>query len=185
MKPSARIVACLSACVIVGVAVWRVTPGLGADRKGSPSSSSVPSPTISTPKANADGVALERDHAAVFQRAFWRRPSPGDRILHAERRDWVDSSNRIEKWQWFIAVQPSAAFRNWFFKENPFELIAVTPDLQIAPLSSPPAWFPPSTDLTIFTGYRNHEGRYLVFYDPSNNTLFATDSGGGLATAQK
>jgi len=186
MKLTPRVIAGFSACAIVAAVVtWRFVPGFGRNRTGTPPSAATQQPAISPPKANADGLALERDHAAVFQRAFWRRPTKEDRILHAERRDWLDASNGVEKWQWFIAVRPSPAFRDWFLKENPFELVTVSPDSTLAVLSSPPDWFPSAAELALFAGYRNREGRYLVFYDTAKNRLFATDSGGGFAVARK
>lgn len=146
-----------------------------------------PAPVVPKLPANAapNSVALERDHTAVFQRAFWRRPAADDRILHAERRDSLDGSSGVEKWQWFIAVQPSPAFREWFFKDNPFELVPVAPDAPAPELASPPAWFPPAAELTRLARHRNREGRYLVFHDLANNRLYATDAGGGFAASRK
>ena len=137
------------------------------------------------PKPDASGLALERDHAAVFQRAFWRRPASSDKIVHAERRDWLDDASGVQKWQWFIAVQPSAAFRDWLLKDNPFELVSVAPGTELVPLSSPPAWFPSAGELAGISRYRNREGRYLVFHDLANDRFYATDAGGGFAGAQK
>jgi len=143
------------------------------------------SPSVAASKPDASGLALERDHAAVFQRAFWRRPVSSDKILHAERRDWLDDASGVQKWQWFIAVQPSAAFRDWLLKDNPFELVSVAPGTELVPLSSPPAWFPSAGELAGLSRYRNREGRYLVFHDLANDRLYATDAGGGFAGAQK
>jgi hypothetical protein len=137
------------------------------------------------PKPDASGLALERDHAAVFQRAFWRRPASSDKIVHAERRDWLDDASGVQKWQWFIAVQPSAAFRDWLLKDNPFELVSVAPGTELVPLSSPPAWFPSAGELAGLSRYRNREGRYFVFHDLANDRFYATDAGGGFAGAQK
>ena len=44
---------------------------------------------------------------AVFQRAFWKRPTLDDTILQAELREWTDEEN-IPHWQWFIVLEPSA-----------------------------------------------------------------------------
>jgi hypothetical protein len=60
-----------------------------------------PSPPASQP---AGTLAVKTDDADIFRRAFWRRPDPGDRILHAERREWTrDVSQGISQWQWFLA----------------------------------------------------------------------------------
>ncbi len=151
----------------------------------SPAPAAPPLPSVAAPKPDADGLALERDHAAVFQRAFWRRPTAADKILHAERRDWLDDSSGVQKWQWFIAVQASATFRDWLIQDNPFELVAVAPGTELAPLSLPPVWFPTAPELAALTRYRNREGRFFVFLDLANNRLYATDAGGGFAGARK
>ena len=82
-------------------------------------------------------------------------------------------------------MQPSAAFRDWLLKDNPFELVSVAPGTELVPLSSPPAWFPSAGELAGLSRYRNREGRYLVFHDLANDRLYATDAGGGFAGAQK
>ena len=178
MKLIPRIIVGLAIAGAVAIAVWRVA----AHRTAS-------APVVATlqppAKPDADGLARENDPAAVFQRAFWRRPTSADKILHAERRDWLDASSGVEKWQWFIAVEPSAAFRDWLIKDNPFELVAVAPGTDLAPLSSPPTWFPPANELAALTCYRNREGRYLVFHDTTTHRLYATDAGGGFAVARK
>jgi hypothetical protein len=154
--------------------------------RGVPATSSAPSGgSFPLAKPDANGLALEKDHAAVFQRAFWRRPAAEDKILQAERRDWLDGSSGVQKWQWYIAVQPGAAFRDWLLKDNPFELVVVAPGTELAPLSSPPAWFPAAGELAGLSRYRNREGRYVVFHDPANNRLYATDAGGGFAGAKQ
>lgn len=184
MKLKTRVVVAVVAGVLAVVVFWQVGPGLRSARPPAANSTtgvSLPPP----PKPNADGISLERDHTAVFQRAFWRRPTPADRILHAERRDWLAADTGVDKWQWFIAVQPGPAFRDWLLKDNPFDLVAVPADAPLAPLSAPPAWFPPAAQLTGFARYRNREGKYQVFHDAAQNRIFATDDGGGFAPARK
>ncbi len=179
------VLACVCAVLAGGAVAFNFTRG--PKPSGSPARESRDSqaalPLLAKPDAN--GLALERDHAAVFQRAFWRRAAADDRILHAERRDWLDASSGVEKWQWFIAVQPSAAFREWLIKDNPFELVAVAPADAPVELSSPPTWFPSPSELARFARYRNREGRYLVFHDVTTQRLYATDAGGGFAASRK
>ena len=181
MKPRLPLLAAVLALLGVGGgAAWmffaRSTPATAVAPTG---------PSFALAKPDANGLALERDHAAVFQRAFWRRPASDDRILQAERRDWLDASSGVEKWQWYIAVQPGAAFRDWLLKDNPFELVVVAPGTELAPLSSPPAWFPAAGELATLARFRNREGRYFVFHDLANNRLYATDAGGGFAASRK
>lgn len=178
LKPAVIVVVVLG--VVAAGVVWQMGAGRRPDR--SPADSMPTGALPPPPKPNADGISLERDPGAVFQRAFWRRPTPGDRILHAERRDWQVAGGGVEKWQWFIAVEPSPAFRDWLLKDNPFELVAVPAGTALAPLSAPPDWFPAITDQTSFACYRNREGRYQVFHDAKANRLYATDAGGGFAS---
>lgn len=178
MKLNPRIVASLAIAGVVAYAVWRA----GSYRNApGPVAVTIPPP----PKPDANGLALEENHAAVFQRAFWRRPASDDKVLHAERRDWLDDSSGVKKWQWYIAVQPGAAFRDWLLKDNPFELVPVAPGTELGALSSPPAWFPAAAELSALARYRNREGRYLVFHDPVGNRLYATDAGGGFAGSRE
>ncbi|MFT5191293.1 MAG: hypothetical protein ACI9DF_006049 [Verrucomicrobiales bacterium] len=53
------------------------------------------SPTV------ADEAAIE-----VFQRAFWKRPTSEDKILHAERREWTGDDGQLQ-WHWFLVVELS------------------------------------------------------------------------------
>lgn len=180
MKLKTGVIVGIVAGLLAGVGFWAIRPGRP------PAASAATGVTLPPPPPpNADGISLERDHTAVFQRAFWRRPTPADRILHAERRDWQVAGTGVEKWQWFIAVQPGPAFRDWLLKDNPFDLVPVPADAPLAPLSAPPNWFPPAAELMGFTRYRNREGRYQVFHDAAQNRLFATDEGGGFAAARK
>ncbi len=184
MRSKILIVAAVVVLAAIGVKV-------GLDRRaGGPASGPAPAApgiVLTSPSAvTTDGVRRDRDHAAVFQRAFWRRPTPADRVLHAERRDWTkDANNNVEKWEWFIAIEPSPAFREWLLKDNPFELVAVPSGTELKPVGTPPDWFPPATDLATFTRYRNREGRYQVFHDAAKNRLYAADAGGGFAPASK
>lgn len=131
-------------------------------------------------------VKLEKDAAAVFQRAFWRRPGPGDKVLHGERRDWMDASAAVQKWQWFVAVTPSPEFRRWLIEDNPFELTSVkTPAEAPLPPEGAPAWFPAKAELDGFTQYRVRGGRFTVYLDTKANRIFATDSGAGFAAATR
>lgn len=178
MKLNPRIMVSLALVSAAAFAVWRVESNRSA-------AASVAGAIRLPAKPDADGLAREIDPAAVFQRAFWRRPTFGDKILHAERRDWLDAFSGVEKWQWFIAVEPSAGLRDWLLKENPFELVAVPSGTELAPLSSPPAWFPRASELAAFTRYRNREQRFFVFHDTTTNRLYTTDAGGGFAVARK
>jgi hypothetical protein len=152
--------------------------------KTSQSSTSQPGAKTAAAVAAQPSVKTERDPVVVFQRAFWRRPAAGDRVLHGERHEWLDASSAVQRWQWFVAVEASAALREWLLKDNPFELVRA--DSGAMPeLATPPAWFPAPSALRDFAFYRHREGRFLVFHDTKTNRIFATDSGGGFAMANK
>lgn len=138
--------------------------------------------TASTPKP--DSIKVDRDPSTVFQRSFWRRLDESVRVTAAERREWLEAGTTVQKWEWFIALETKPEFRRWLLEHNPFELTRRTTPTQIA--HSPteaPSWFPTSESLAALTLYANHEGRFLVFLDEKTGRLFATDRGGGFATA--
>ncbi len=122
----------------------------------------------------------QRDPVAVFQRAFWRRPAADDRIVHAERVEWVEGAERVDRWAWFIVVEPGDGFRAWLLQENPFSLAPVAGGVP-ARGAGTPAWFPSDADLARCTQYRARGGGLTVYVDPDRNRFYATDSGRGFA----
>ena len=76
-----------------------------------PPGSSRVEPVETTAPPPEENVTLRTndDPQEVFQRAFWRRPTADERILHAERREWVSEEDGVRRWQWFLAVEPSGA----------------------------------------------------------------------------
>jgi hypothetical protein len=181
VKPR-RLLLAAAACGLLATAtalLWR----RGAASRGA----AVPAPAAAHAAKSAAPVFTP---AAVFERAFWRRPAAEDRILHAVRREEPAAGGAgIARWQWFIAVEPGAAMRDWLFKANPFELVAVPAGTSASTtpvaLDAPPDWFPSAPALASFTHFRNREGRLHVFLDPRTHRLYATDSGGGFTVAQK
>lgn len=115
----------------------------------------------------------------VFKRAFWKRPTPEDKILHAERREWADEDG-VDRWQWFIAVDPSPEFASYLFGQNPFSLIE--PDEGAAmPIHRVPEWFPKSAKALEIR--QSPDGAMLILTDPDSGRLFATAQGHGFAKA--
>ncbi len=163
----------IAAAVAVSVKVANDTRA-GRDRSPTPAAR----PDVAPPTA---GLREDRDADAVFQRAFWRRRAAADRVLHAERRAWVDDRQNVERWQWFIALEPGADFRRWLLEENPFELVVVAPDAAASPLAGAPAWFPAADARAHLKQLRTRGGGFTVFLDEKNHRLFATDAGGGFA----
>ncbi len=122
-----------------------------------------------------------RDVAAVFQRAFWRRPSADIRVLEGERREWLNAQAAVEKWQWFVGVQTSADFRTWLLEQNPFELIKDTKPFDAADIENAPAWLPAAVQRGSLTSYRSRGSKLVVLLDQETGKLFASDRGAGFA----
>jgi hypothetical protein len=123
----------------------------------------------------APGESLEKSFPPelVFRRAFWRRPAPEDRILHADRREWSDSGG-VTRWQAFLAVEPGPALREWL-ATNPFSLAAVPSPSRDIP--NPPAWFPKKTGG--FTIQQSPIGNMLLLTAPGGSPVYFTDHGQG------
>jgi len=113
-----------------------------------------------------------RDPALVFQKAFWKRPTPEDQILHAERREWQDKDG-LSKWQWFIAVKPSPALVDHLITDNAFMLTLRSGRREQA--DNPPKWFPNEAP----QNFANPNGTFQILWDKESNLLHATDSGSG------
>ncbi|MDB6138511.1 MAG: hypothetical protein JWO94_1583 [Verrucomicrobiaceae bacterium] len=121
-------------------------------------------------------TSTETNPAEVFQRAFWSRPTADDTILHAERREWKDADG-VNKWQWFIAVQPSPQLVRRLRTENAFNLV---PAGEVPVLNKAPAWFsfgPADVDIL-----KAPLGNMRLMFSKSGNVLYATDAGGGFHT---
>ncbi len=136
--------------------------------------------TRGVPVTGPEGSSLSAttDPAAVYQKAFWRRPGPDDKILHAERREWSASGDGVRKWQWFIAVQPGPLTREWI-TSNPFALVPAPSGFSLASLENRPAWFPEVT--TGFQIQQNRERHLIWIQARDGSVLYATDSGFGFA----
>lgn len=113
--------------------------------------------------------------AEVFQKAFWKRPTAGDTILHAERREWQGAAG-VTRWQWFLSVRPGPDLVRHLITENAFMLVK-TGDGALPPLEGPPDWFPASE--AGFEVMANPSRSFRLLWDREENLLHATDSGGG------
>lgn len=124
-----------------------------------------------------DGRILETttDAPEIFRRAFWRHPTNEDAILQAERRHWIDSQG-LTKWQWFLALRPAPATRQWL-EQNPFAFSPLNASpVTIPPELSAPAWFPGSVE----TGRAWQKGNTgFLLFEKSTGILYATDQGAG------
>ncbi|MES2705814.1 MAG: hypothetical protein V4726_04350 [Verrucomicrobiota bacterium] len=119
------------------------------------------------------------DPKAVFQRAFWRRPAEEDHILHAERREWADEGKETTHWQWFIAMEPGAAFTAWLKESNPFALQLRRENVSFRTHANVPAWFPAAAAPDAYEIHQAEGGQMTLLFSRQQNLLYATDAGKG------
>lgn len=146
-----------------------------------------PAPVVTTAPPPEENLTLRTnaDPQEVFQRAFWRRPTAEDRILHAERREWVSEEDGVRRWQWFLAVEPSAALNQWLHEDNAFGLSRVASGTSIEILRQSPSWFPEQSE-TIGCEIHQAAGKKMtLIFDPAKKVLYATDAGHGFAAARR
>lgn len=120
------------------------------------------------------------DPVTVYTKAFWRRPTSQDKILHAERREWLDTSGNLASWQWFLVVEPSPQTLDWL-ASNPF-LLQPAPASQIMPgPDAAPDWF--SAEALGDSPLQDATGHHVIALSGDGKRLYATDSGNGFASA--
>jgi len=129
-------------------------------------------------------LQTNEDAAEVFRRAFWREPAAEDRILHAQRREWVSEEDGVRRWQWFLAVEPGAELSRWLREENPFRLMAISTSGAPARIPAAPAWFPADGPAGAVV-QRSPDGAMQLIFDPAANVFYVTDAGHGFAVAAK
>ncbi len=159
------------AVVVLAVAAWFVG--------GSSDVESAPQAMVEEGKALLAPTTTNTDATEVFQRAFWKRPTEKDEILHAERREWADGDG-VDRWQWFIAVDPSAELARYLHEQNPFSMSAPKGEVAL-PADELPEWFPDSVD-----GYdvtQTADGQMIFLMRPGDGRLFAMSQGRGFAKA--
>ena len=122
-------------------------------------------------------AAVTADTAQIFQRAFWRRAATDDKILHAERREWKDGAE-VSHWQWFLAVEPGAALKDWLVR-NPLRLQPVTQRVSFQIYAAAPEWFPRGTAPEEYEIHQAVGGRMTLLFSRNQNLLYATDAGQG------
>lgn len=113
------------------------------------------------------------DPVEVFQRAFWKRPTATDEIIHAERREWKDAES-VTRWQWFIQVKPSPELVRHLITENAFNLVPASASPSV---ESAPDWFQASSKSA--RALHSTGTEMLIIFDQENNIITATDNGGG------
>jgi hypothetical protein len=143
-------------------------------------------PMVTTAPPPEENVTLRTndDPQEVFQRAFWRRPTAEDRILHAERREWVSEEDGVRRWQWFLAVQPGAALDQWLREDNAFGLAKVASGTSIEDFPQAPSWFPKPNEIAGCEIHQTAGKKMTLIFDPAKKVLYATDAGHGFAVAR-
>ncbi len=162
MKSIALILLAASVVALVG---WRLA---GPTVFGEKQAATAAVEADSTPPSS-----INRDSTAVFERAFWKRPSPADEIRHAERREWIDADG-ISRWQWFIELKASPQLVKHLIADNAFNL---APSATRPGIEAPPAWF--AADMKASHILRAPGSGMTLLFDEQSSLLLATDSGGG------
>jgi hypothetical protein len=127
---------------------------------------------VSIPKfREPDHILIDSNE--VFQRAFWKHPSSTDRILHAERNEWLENGE-VCKWQWFIVVEPSPELLKYLRDDNAFGLART---VALFTINRAPEWFVYNVnEMDIF---QNSSGNMKLIFGKNKNLLYATSTGGG------
>ena len=113
------------------------------------------------------------DAEEIFKRAFWRRPSKEDQILHAERHEWSDEDG-LQRWQWFLVVKASPKLIKDLRDDNAFGLV---PGSSGPLIPEAPVWFVFKPDN--FSTFQSPQTGLRLMFSKVDNTLYATDSGRG------
>jgi hypothetical protein len=118
-------------------------------------------------------TSIESEPVQIFQRAFWVRPTPADKILHAQRREWKDAEG-VQKWQWFLVVEASPTLLKRLRDDNAFGLM---PAATTRPPTDAPEWFVFNKDEV--SVLQAPQGKLQLIFSNDKHTLYATDSGHG------
>ena len=140
--------------------------------KGRPGGSGAPAPVSVTWQGSPPTLTVT-DGEQIFKKAFWRRSSPEDEILHAVRHEWSDAAG-LQRWQWFLVVKASPGLIDYLRDQNAFGLVTGT-----SVLESPgaPSWFRfEPEEVTMLQA--PHSGMRLMF-SKNDTVVYATASGLG------
>jgi hypothetical protein len=150
--------------------------------KGAPAGTADPD----SPPPGLGAADQKWDPAEIFRRAFWRHPAATDRIIRGARFEWKASDGSLERWQWFLELNPGPDLLGFLRDPENFGLIpAPTGNMTRGGAEAPgsaPAWFTPARSAAGFEVLQNPQGGLTLHYRAADNTLFATDTGHGFAT---
>lgn len=155
------------AIIAAALLLWLGWGWLDARRKPS-----VDKPSIAAWKVDPP-TKIDNDPVKIFQRAFWANPTNEDKILHAERREWSDADG-VQKWQWFLVVEPSPALLKRLRDDNAFGLAPAT---SATVITGAPAWFVfKSEEVSVL---KAPQAKLELIFSKDNRTFYASDSGLG------
>jgi len=145
---------------------------LGWQGRGALRAPQVDQPSPAAAKSDPP-TSIQNDPVKIFQRAFWASPTSGDKILHAERREW-SGADGLEKWQWFLVVEPSPALLKRLRDDNAFGLM---PAPAATATVNAPSWFAFKGDEV--SVLKSPQAKLQLIFSKDHHTLYATDSGLG------
>jgi hypothetical protein len=135
-------------------------------------SSQVDKSSVAVLKGDAP-TRIEHEPVKIFQQAFWASPTSEDIILHAERREW-SGADGLEKWQWFLLLEPSPALLKRLRDDNAFGLF---PAASAASIRNAPDWFRFNDDEV--SVLKSPQAKLQLIFSKNHRTLYATDTGLG------
>lgn len=154
------------------VPIFVLLPWLGLRWMDSLRTAQADKPLVAMAKGDAP-TQIENDPVKIFQRAFWASPTNEDRILHAERREWSDADG-LEKWEWFLVVEPSPALLKRLRDDNAFGLF---PAASATVIGHAPDWF--RFDVDKVSVMKSPHSKLQLIFSKGDHALYATDSGLG------
>ena len=162
----------LAAALAAGIDFFR--RHFGNDRPAdAPAAASPPTP----------GLRDDWPEEEVFRRAFWRHPTPEDRIVRAVRLEWSDRDD-VARWAWFMQLHPGPGLLRDLRDADAFGLMPVsTPRLWLPDDLPAPGWYPARSLDGEFEILQHPVQSLTLLYRPSDNLLFASDHGHGFAPA--
>lgn len=165
----------VAAIPVAGFAIWQ---GTRRDRQPGPSEPRTPA---AIPREVGERVKNNWPAEEVFRRGFWRQPTTADRIVNGERIEWSDTEG-VNRWQWFLQVEPSAELLRDLRDPGVFGVAPVTrPRAWSKEGATVPKWFPALSKEGDFEIHQHPTSGFTLLYQARDNTLFATDSGEGFA----
>lgn len=151
---------------LLAVSVWRVWL---SDAPG-------PEPSLAPAAVTWQGAAPTltlTDGEEIFKKAFWRRPTAGDEILHAVRHEWSDEGGLL-RWQWFLVVKASPGLIQYLRDDNAFGLV-ISPSSPV--IAEAPAWFRYDPEKVL--RLQSPQSALQLIFSNHDSTLHATASGLG------